>query len=157
MKKILLLVLLINLLNYSQTLKKENIVGIWQANTNIIGSGYQETYQFFINGNFIFHTNQNDGLQRILEIKGSYILVADTIYLKVKSTIEKIGGKICRSEITTLSDSWEIIDCQLKEINQSSYEVQNIIYEPCKDKSENCLILDKSNAYYRINKDPNKY
>jgi len=157
MKKILLLIFVINIPNHCQIIKEKSLIGIWQANTKIISSGYQDTYQFFSNGDFIFHTNQNDGLQRVVEIKGSYNLIKDTIYLEIKSTLEKIGGKIVRSDITTLSDSWEIIDCHIKEIKQPSDDIQNIILEPCKVKDETCLIFDKSILYYKINNNPSKY
>lgn len=154
MKKIFLILLLNATITYCQAISQKILIGAWQEKTNEISSTYLGTYQFFPDGKFKYNTNGYDGLQRVLSIKGSYKLDEDTLFLKVESTVEEIGGIIQRSEINTLNDSWEIDNAKVKEVKQPENNYQRIIIETCGDQNNNkCLILDKR-KYYKIFNNP---
>lgn len=91
------------------TINSQNIEGVWQINTPVVGSTLDQCYQFNENEEFNYHPSGYDGLSRITAIGGKYQIKKDTMYFIVKCVEESIGGTIERSTITTLNDSWAII------------------------------------------------
>lgn len=75
---------------------------------------YHDSYQFFSDDKFIFRPDEYDGLRRIISINGIYRIKKDTLFLTPEFTKKIIGGYPVRSESTTLSDTWEIIQGQTK-------------------------------------------
>jgi hypothetical protein len=129
----------------AQTTNK--IIGKWQAETKTLTSMNLDTYQFDNKGFFIFSPNGYNGLNRIISICGNFSIKGDTIYFIPKFTNEISGGDIIRSESTTLSDTWEIINGKsikkygLKKIKQAA----NIkIYS-----DSNYFILDER-KYFKV-------
>ncbi len=93
---------------------KINIIGRWQAESQSITSMYHDMYQFYNDGRFVFSPDAYNGLNRILSINGHYKIKVDTILLTPEYTKELIGGFPIRSESTTLSDTWEIVQGKIK-------------------------------------------
>jgi uncharacterized protein YxjI len=114
MKKAILFMYLITstIVVLSQT--KNKLIGKWQAESLEITSMYHDSYQFFSDGRFIFKPDEYDGLRRIISINGTYKIKRDTLFLTPEFTKEVTGGYPIRSESTTLSDTWEIIQGQTK-------------------------------------------
>jgi hypothetical protein len=156
MKKLLIILLILPIFNYCQIIKKNDLTGIWQFKNKEIGSGFTDTYQFFRNDTFIFNTSQFDGLQRVVSIKGKYEIKGDSLLLKLESTKERVGGSIVRSEINTLSDSWEIQDYKMVERKLPVTEKQNIVLEKCNNNEKACLLFDKR-IYYKVDINPENY
>lgn len=100
---------------FSQNSTK-NIIGLWQENDSVVTSMYRDTYRFELNGKFVFNPNEYDGLNRIISIKGTYKIKKDKLILLPSHMKELIGGYPIRSEITTLSDTWEIQCAKIKTI-----------------------------------------
>jgi hypothetical protein len=75
----------------AQNLKKEDLIGIWQYGSSEINSGWFDNYQFFNNGSFVFNTNQNDGLKRVINIGGTFSLKSDTLFLYINFSKELLG------------------------------------------------------------------
>jgi hypothetical protein len=130
---------------FAQTTNK--LIGKWQAETNTLTSMNLDTYQFDEKGTFKFMPNGYNGLNRIISINGNYSIIGDTIYFIPKFTSEISGGDIIRSESTTLSDTWEIINGEsikkpiLKKIKQSAIIKINL--------DSNIFILDER-KYFKI-------
>lgn len=114
MKKIMLLVYSLVLINLAFGQIKNNLTGKWQAETEKLTSMNFDTYQFLNNGRFTFEPNAYNGLNRIISINGIYKIKGDTLFLTPEFTKEVTGGYPIRSESTTLSDTWEIIQGQTK-------------------------------------------
>lgn len=113
MKKILFFGFLI-VFNFTFSQNKDiSIVGLWQQKDSIVSSMYYDTYQFHSNGTFIFKPNEYNGLNRILSINGTYKLKNGKLILVPYSIKELTGGYPIRSEMTTLSDTWEMIDSKI--------------------------------------------
>lgn len=87
--------------------------GKWQAESPKLTSMNFDTYQFDEKGRFQFKPNAYNGLNRILSINGSYSIKGDSLYFTPEYTNEIKGGEFIRSESTTLSDTWEIVNGQM--------------------------------------------
>ncbi|MGA3015227.1 MAG: hypothetical protein ABSD71_14460, partial [Bacteroidales bacterium] len=126
-----------------------NVVGIWQAGTDVEYSGYLENYQFFQNNTFIFNVSQLDGLNRVRSIGGKYQIQKDSILFTPEYTIEYQGGVIQRSNITTKNDSWEIQNAELKKIMLLNAEIQFAKIEICPDseRKSKCIAIDNRKYY----------
>jgi hypothetical protein len=142
----LILLLFAKTFSYSQN-KVIDISGLWQAEQSEVTSMYHDTYQFFPNGRFVFKPDEYNGLNRIIRILGSYEIKDDSIVYEVDSTEELLGGCPIRSEITTLSDTWEIFGGQVKIISCLSKVQQYAILKFCKEPD--CILIDDRN-FYRI-------
>ena len=149
----IIIILLISFNSICQTsvnTENKNIIGIWQAETNEVSSGYLDTYRFYENNKFAFEPSQYDGLKRIVQIAGTYKIDNAKIVFYVHSIKELVGNKIERSMITTLSDSWAIDGGKLvtKKIKSSP---QDATFEFCKsnEDNQNCLIID-GRLFYKI-------
>lgn len=114
---------------------KINIVGIWQSQTEVVGSGHLDNYQFYKNGSFKFNTNDYNGLNRIVSIGGKFSLTKDTIIFIVEYTLEYVGGYPIRSRTTTLSDSWELINGRI---------IKNIFEKAIEEKAQIQFDIDKN-------------
>jgi hypothetical protein len=71
---------------------KSSLIGIWQA-SNVMGSGWAETYRFFPDGRIIHHTNQMDGESRLRAEYGTYKLAGNTLTLTLTQQTVWVGGK----------------------------------------------------------------
>ena len=95
---------------FGQAYNKLN--GKWQAESASLTSMNFDTYQFNDKGKFQFKPNGYNGLNRVISINGSYSIKGDTLYFTPEYTNEITGGNFVRSESTTLSDTWEIVNGQ---------------------------------------------
>lgn len=148
MKKITLLIF--NFIFISFTYSQHNInplIGLWQAEQVEVTSMYHDTYRFYENGNFTFKPDEYNGLNRIISISGIYCINGDTLFLTPKLTKELIGGYPVRSENTTMSDTWEIVEGVLKTINCKKNVKQFAIIKF--SQGDQCLLIDER-AFYRI-------
>lgn len=147
----IIIVLLISFNSICQTsVNNKNIIGIWQAETNEVSSGYLDTYRFYKNNKFAFEPSQYDGLKRIVQIAGTYKIHNSKIVFYVHSITELVGNKIERSMITTLSDSWAIDGGKIvtKKIKSSPQEAKFEFCESIED-NKNCLKID-GRLFYEI-------
>lgn len=128
---------------------KDSLVGVWQADKAEVTSMYGDTYHFFGNGRFAFKPNEYNGLNRVVSIVGRYAVSGNTLYLTPDSTEELIGGYPVRSEITTLSDTWEIREGKARMVACKKKERQSVTVKPL--YSEQAILLDQQ-KYYRVRK-----
>jgi hypothetical protein len=140
MKKTILITFLLTLLNLVFCQSDLKISGKWQAETAQITSMHFDTYNFSKNGSFNFSPNAYNGLNRIISIIGKYEIKADTLILIPEYTSEILGGYFVRSEVTTLSDTWEIIGGHLKTIPCKIKKLQTAIFRM--DPKEKTIKID---------------
>ena len=123
---------------------KDSLLGTWQADNADVTSMNGDTYCFFSNGRFSFNPNEYNGLNRIISIIGIYTVSGNSLFLIPDSTKELIGGYPARSEMTTLSDTWEIRDGKTRMI-------------PCKKKLKQALSIKALPNEHAIFIDQRKY
>jgi len=128
---------------------KDSLLGIWQADKAEVTSMYGDTYHFFGNGRFAFKPNEYNGLNRIISIVGKYAVSGNTLYLTPDSTEELIGGYPARSEITTLSDTWEIREGKAKMVVCRKKEKQSVTVKSL--PNEQGIFIDQQ-KYYKVGK-----
>jgi len=72
---------------------EEKLIGIWQA-SEAMGSGWSDTYRFFDNGKFIFHTNQMNCAAREISNSGTWKIEGNKIVLLIAERVTMVGGKL---------------------------------------------------------------
>jgi len=130
-------------------LSKADIIGIWQEDSPIVGSGFNQNFEFFDNGTFVLHLGHSgDDVRDIIELKGKYRLDKDKLYFTIISkTI--IEGKIGIADAGINHCIFEIENGKEKEIQESNPKE---LADPCY-----ITIIKKSHIkigneiYYKIN------
>jgi hypothetical protein len=142
----------ISVSSFCQTFTNDKclISGTWQERTNEVSSIYHDTYTFLPNNKFEFKPTGYNGLNRIIKITGTYKIEENQILFKIQSVTELVGGKIQRSMVTTLSDSWEIDGGKLVTKNVNIIE-QNANFNFCKTNNDklNCIEIDDK-TYFKL-------
>ena len=157
--QILALILSINTCTFSQEIKYKDLFGVWQSESKEIASAWLDAYQFFADGRFVFNLNQYDEAKRVLAIKGHYRIVEDTLFFKIESTIELIGGYFVRNSLTNIHGSWSLSgDVIRKEIKHPEKTEQIAVIKRYGEEHQelNCILIDEV-IYYKIYSNPEDY
>jgi hypothetical protein len=106
--------------NDSCCLSMKNIIGTWQEDSPIVGSGLNQNFEFFSNGTFILHLgNSGDDVRGINTLKGKYRLDKDKLFFTITSkTI--VEGKIGMADGGISLSLFEIEDGKEKEIQETN-------------------------------------
>lgn len=147
----IILLILVSLQVNSQVnvIWENQLIGIWQVNSKECNKFWNDTYAFYENGDFAFTPSMGDGLRRVVNIMGKYQINGDSLTLNVHTIHEKVGGKIVRSRYTSESDSWMIVDAEIKEFNIVS-KPESLQIKECDD---DCIWLDKR-QFFKVIDDP---
>ena len=148
-KKYIILIFLLGLFSVVKAQKNVNdwIIARWQLSQAELTSMNLDMYEFQKDSIFLFMPNSYNGLNRIIEIEGRYSITGDSITLTPIFTKEVVGGHPVRSEITTLSDTWEISGGKIKRIKCRKIVPQKASINYNSD--EKTLLLD-TQKYYKI-------
>ncbi len=109
-------------------LSKKDIIGVWQRNDSIIGSGLGQNFQFFNNNTFVFNIGTDaDDARNLIQLKGKYRLNKNMLYLTITSkTI--LEGKIGIADAGISLNIFSIKDEKAKEIKEPNPKE---ISDPC--------------------------
>ena len=129
----------------SAGLSKQQIVGTWQRNDSLVGSGLGQNFQFFADNSFVFNIgSEADDVRDIIQLKGKYRLVKDMIYFTITSR-KVIEGAI---EISDPGISLNIF-------NIAGSKVREIPEKDPKELADPCYITLISKSHIKI--DQEKY
>lgn len=134
----------------SDLISKNELIGFWQKDTNEVTSMYLDVYNFYPNNRFIFKPNAYNGLNSIIEIRGTFKLTRKSIIFSPDSVTECTGGTLERSHFTTLSDSWSFENCHLKKIKIKSNPQEATIIKAYDEKNKDYYILIDDRKFYKI-------
>lgn len=134
--------------------KSQNLIGTWQEGTAEVADGYLNTYHFFPDGTFHYNTTGYDELRRILTIGGKYKIKDKKLILIIEYTIELLGGGIERSRISTLSDSWSILDGKVEKILLKVPLFEKISFNGITKKAEYEYFLIDKIKYFKVKDTP---
>lgn len=123
------------------------IVGEWQLNDNLIGSGKRNIYNFHSNKSFAYYTDKEDALIEIQSIKGVYFFRNDTLFLKPLSIVKKENFHLIKDFITTQNDSWALVGGNLKTIKVTDGHYYPVIV---KRGDKHNLLLINSAKYFKL-------
>lgn len=124
-------------------LSKENIIGTWQRNDSIVGNGLNQNFQFFKNNTFIFNIgNDADDMRDIIQLKGRYRIMKDTIYFTITSK-------------TILDGPIEIADpgISLNIFSIGGKKVKEVAERNPKELPDPCYITLFTNTHIKINQE----
>jgi len=152
MKQIFLIFLVVNTFSvrlFAQQKKdsccilKKDIIGTWQRNDSVIGSGLNQNFQFLKNDSFIFNIgNDGDDVRNIIQLKGKYRLIKDTLYFTITSrTI--IDGPIEISDPGISLNIFSIGGKKVKEVPERNP----------KELTDPCYITLFTNTHIKINQE----
>jgi hypothetical protein len=109
-------------------LAKKDVIGTWQRNDSIVGSGLAQNFRFLENNTFVFNIgNDADDVRDIIQLKGKYRLKKDTLYFTITSRVIA-DGPIEIPDQGISRNIFSIGDNKTKEIREPG---QKEIPEPC--------------------------
>lgn len=123
---------------------KNELIGLWQSETEEIASAYLDNYSFYTNNRFIFRPTTYDGLRIIIEVGGSYKIHDLTIIFLPDSITEITGREIERSKFATMSDSWSL--------SSSNHTKKSIKAEPQEASLEKIMDTNEKRFHILIDK-----
>ena len=144
--RVILLVLLLLVTNLSS----QNIVGTWQINSEIVGSGLNESYRLFENGNFEFVVSQYSYLTNLVSFNGIYKIQNNQICFVITSRKERVGTYVTQGS-PAWQGNWILEGDDIKEVKQDSV---TYCFDYSLTSKENQSILQIGNTtYYKIRKE----
>jgi hypothetical protein len=100
----------------SGRLSKQQIVGIWQRNDSLVGSGLGQNFEFFADHSFVFNIgSEADDVRDIIQLRGKYRLVEDMIYFTITSR-KVVEGAIEISDPGISLNIFNIAGSKIREI-----------------------------------------
>lgn len=131
-------------------LDKKELLGIWQRNSNRVGDGLEQYFQFLADGSFVLHfCSEDEDIRGIYAITGKYRLVKNGLYLTIISRTVAEGGKIALEDYSETYHTFILKGSELKEIKEADPKelrpLRIIIDEPGKIELGN-------ETYYKLSK-----
>ena len=140
--------------NIKQVISQDSLIGIWQADNNLLAAGLADNYQFFKDNTFKYNFNSMScGLRRLWSILGNYKLMNNELILTINSTFESVGGHIEAGGTEEGEKGFVIVGDEMKIIDQKETSMLYLILKgyDIKDKSLKKDFL----KLYKLNSKPN--
>ena len=139
----------------SDKLIRTELIGIWQASPSV-GSGMDDNFQFFADGNFRFNYNQMDGTKRIISYGGNWKVSNGKLILTVKTMTVLIGGKWTKSS-GSIATEYEIEGGEILELKVSpANEMKLNLSKFLKEELYETFKIDGI-KYWKLSSDPKTY
>jgi hypothetical protein len=134
--------------NVSTYISNNDLIGTWQRNSKVIGSGLNQNFEFFTNRTFILHLGSDaDDVRNTIELRGKYRIENDKLFFTILSrTI--VDGNIGILDKGVSLGIFEVIDSKPKVVQESNSKE---IPDPCY-----ITIISKTNIklgneiYYKV-------
>jgi hypothetical protein len=127
----------------SAWLSKQQIVGTWQRNDSLVGSGLGQNFQFFADNSFVFNVcGEADDVRDIIQLRGKYRLVKDMIYFTITSR-KVVEGAIEISDPGISLNIFNIAGSKIREIPEK---------DP-KELADPCYIAFVSKSHIKIDQE----
>ena len=137
------------LLSNRFSLENKDIMGKWQMESTEVADGYYYTYSFLRGNIFVFGNDENEGLNRIISLTGTYYLKKDTLIIYVKQEYDLVGGTPQMSE-KLAGSGWEIKGGKIVTKDLPVIKQYYLPIKPCAEKDgKKCLEIN-SMSYYKL-------
>ncbi|MFI5195999.1 MAG: hypothetical protein ACHQD8_02825 [Chitinophagales bacterium] len=137
------------ILSNSFSLDNKDIIGKWQMESTEIADGYYYTYSFLRGNIFVFGNDENEGLNRIISLSGTYYLKKDTLIIYVKEEHDLVGGTPQMSE-KLAGSGWEIKGGKIVTKDLPVIKQYYLPIKPCTEKDGKKCIEINSMSYYKL-------
>jgi hypothetical protein len=135
--------------SFGQDVTNLEIMGKWQMESTEMADGFYYTYSFLRGNTFVFGNDENEGLNRIISITGTYYLRKDSLIIYVKSEYDLVGGTPQMSE-KTAGSGWEIKGGKIQEKEIPIVKQYALPVKKCADRDgKKCLEIN-SMSYYKF-------
>jgi hypothetical protein len=125
------------------SLSKQQVVGTWQRNDSLVGSGLGQNFQFFMDNSFVFNVGSDaDDARDIIQLRGKYRLQKNMIYFTILSRKVVDGG----FEISDPGISMNIF-------NISGNKVKEIPEKNPKELADPCYITFIGRSHIKISRE----
>ncbi|MFI5148114.1 MAG: hypothetical protein ACHQRM_00160 [Bacteroidia bacterium] len=109
-------------------LSKSDLVGVWQRDNELVGSGLAQNFEFYDNNTFVLNlSSMSDDLRDIIQVKGKYRLAEDKMYFTFTSRVIR-EGKIELTDGGISLNLFEIKSTKVKEIPEPNPKE---LVDPC--------------------------
>jgi hypothetical protein len=142
--------------NNKQVISQDSLIGIWQADNNLLAAGLADNYQFFKDNTFKFNFNSMScGLRRLWSILGNYKLINNELILTVTSTLESVGGHIEAGGTEEGENGFMLVGDEIKIINQKEASILYLLLNK-NDIKENSLEINYR-KFFKLSSNPNAF
>ncbi len=132
------------------------IVGLWQIHDSLVASGLDDNWKFYKDGHFSY--NQNEALNPLRSISGTYYIKNDTIvYLKVTEISQMTGYQIIAPDPAVESGTFKIRGGMLKATAQDSKEYVDHPLKIAIKAGKKAIQIDGGDFYFKVANNPDAY
>jgi len=132
-----------------QYLENKELFGKWQMESTEMADGYYYTYSFVKGNTFIFGNDENEGLNRIISLTGTYYLRRDTLIIYVKQENDLVGGTPEMTE-KLAGSGWAIKGGKIVLKDLPVVKEYYLPIKPCPEKDNKRCIEINSMSYYKL-------
>jgi hypothetical protein len=98
-------------------LSTKDLIGVWERDSKQAGNGLEQNFRFFSDSTFeVDFTNSGEDARDISEIRGTYRVVKELLYLTIRVKVVTEGGKIAVTESSESGNIFDITGGARKEI-----------------------------------------
>jgi len=137
----------------TEIINKSDLIGTWQVNSTVTGSGLRANFRFFKDSRFIYTNDNGDYINPLISIHGIYQIEGKLLKLKVDSIEVLTGFKVVESDPGYQFGPFQMEGGEKKLYKQNGSAYVGHTYSYFKTKSQVKLIIDSA-PYYRVSNNP---
>jgi len=126
------------------------LLGKWQMESTEMADGFYYTYAFSRGNIFVFGNDENEGLNRIISISGTFYLFKDTIAIYVKQEKDLVGGTPQLTTEKLAGSGWEIKGGKTVVNDLPVVKTYKLPIKRCPVKDNKKCIEINSMSYYKF-------
>lgn len=134
-------------------IKKQEIIGVWQANSWLLGAGLQDIYRFYKDGKFVYQVSSYNYLSGVEKIEGIYSIEDSSITFNVNYVWEVVDGEIKRGDPGVEGD-WILTNVKVKKIKQTLSSEYAYFKQGIDHKNEYRFLMIDGKIFYLISTNP---
>ena len=158
MKSILLLLILVFVTTVSAQIRstdKQQMVGVWQ-NSQGVGSGLTDNYQFFENGRFRLNFNEMDGTKRVISHSGFWNVYRGRLYLHVTAMRIHFGGRWVKAS-GSIATEYEIEGGEIRYVRLRRPEKFSYAVSAITEEDVYTVVTIGDAKFWKLSGDPRAY
>lgn len=141
-----------------QMIAGDKLIGVWQLNDTLIGSGLGKCIRFYNDGKFEIDYSQYDYLGRIREVHGHYHKKNGQLELIAEYRMEEFGGVVVAGSPGFQTEEFVMEGGGIQKIKQKPESVLLKVEILNMDRNKQPMTIKiGNNKYCKLSDDPNKH